>query len=525
MNRPALLLALLLGCGSAIAADDPGTVVPPEKRPPPENAVAEELASLPGERLSLEDALRLALEGATGLRTAEAELRASRGALRREKGSYDPVLFADYSFADEETPTASPFAGADVLVTETRSVSAGARMKLPIGTEVAAVVQTTRLETNSTFAALNPEHATSGRLELRQPLLKGFGPAANVEVAAAKRDLEAARARASDAAREVASNTEAAYWTLHVAERELAVRRLLVRSGEQLVQQAARRVDAGLAGPGELATGRLFLADQELAVLEAEESLESASDALASLLGQRPTAARFRTVTPPPTSFDVPDEEAVLAQSLDRNQELRAAQAELAAAEVRASAASWDRLPRLDLLGTVGGNGLAGTGRSIAFLDTTITVDASGGFSESFEQVRSRDFPTWSVGVSLEVPIFLREGRGERDRLLAEVERSRAEVEEVRRDVLDRVRARSRELGHGSRRLELARTSVDSALEQARIGIIRYENGQTTAFELARLGADVAVAQQRYADALTRTAKAAAELKRLSPDEPPSEDP
>lgn len=523
MIRSAGLLltwVLALAPGPGFAADS--TAAPP----PAENALAQELGSLPGEALALDEALRLSLDGAIGLKTAEADLRASRGALRREKGSYDPVLFADWLRSDEDTPTASPFAGADVLETETQSVAAGARLRLPIGTELAAVVQTTRLETNSSFAVLNPEHATSGRLELRQPLLRGFGPAANAGVAAAARELDAARARASDAARAVAADVESAYWNLHAAERELAVRRLLVEAGRNLVEQASRRVEVGLSGPSELATARFFLADQELAALEADERLEAASDALASLVGRRPAdSARFRTATPPPSAFDAPDEETLLARSLERNDELRAAEADLAAAEARARAAWWDRLPRLDVLGSVGGNGLSGTGQSVAFLDTTFTVDSSGGFSESFEQVTARDYPTWSVGVSLEIPIFLREGRGERERLVAEVERSRARVEEVRRDVQDRARARSRELTHGSRRLQLSRVGVDAALEQARIGRIEYQNGRRTAFELVRLGADVAAAEQRYSDALTRTAKAAAELKRLSPDDTDPEAP
>jgi outer membrane protein TolC len=391
-----LLGSLVLGIPGTAPALDP----PPAARDP-DQVVAEELATFAGESLSLDEALRLSLEGSTELRSAEAALRVARGALRREKGSYDPVLFAEILRSEEDTPTASPFAGAEVLETDVRSVNAGARLRLPIGTELAAVVQTTRLETNSAFAALNPEHATNGRLELRQPLLRGFGPAANVEVSAAARDLDAARARASDTALSVAANTESAYWTLHAAERELAVRRILARSGENLVEQATRRVEVGLAGPGELATARLFLADQELAVLEAEESLDAASDALASLIGRRPSDARFRTATPPPGRFEAPDEATALARSLDRNAELRAAEANLAAAEARSRAAFWDRFPRLDILGSLGGNGLAGTGRTVAFLDTTITTDASGGFSESFEQVTSRDFPTWSIGLSL----------------------------------------------------------------------------------------------------------------------------
>jgi outer membrane protein TolC len=46
--------------------------------------------------------------------------------------------------------------------------------------------------------------------------------------------------------------------------------------------------------------------------------------------------------------------------------------------------------------------------------------------------------------------------------------------------------------------------------------MIEYNNGRTTAFEIVRLAADLATAQQRYSDALVRTASAAAVLRQLS---------
>jgi outer membrane protein TolC len=101
--------------------------------------------------------------------------------------------------------------------------------------------------------------------------------------------------------------------------------------------------------------------------------------------------------------------------------------------------------------------------------------------------------------------------------LNAEVERAEQQAIEIERTLQEDVRARHRELRHGLRRLELAREGVDASLDQVRIGTIEYENGRTTAFELVRLGADLATAQERYSDALVRTAKAAAELRRLAP--------
>jgi outer membrane protein TolC len=80
----------------------------------------------------------------------------------------------------------------------------------------------------------------------------------------------------------------------------------------------------------------------------------------------------------------------------------------------------------------------------------------------------------------------------------------------------EEIRAVVRELSNGRRRLTAAKEGVDAAQEQVRIGLIEFQNGRATAFELVRLGADFAVAQQRYTQALVQSAKAAASLRDLT---------
>ena len=70
----------------------------------------------------------------------------------------------------------------------------------------------------------------------------------------------------------------------------------------------------------------------------------------------------------------------------------------------------------------------------------------------------------------------------------------------------------------GARKLQvmLAREGVEASFEQVRIGLIEYDNGRTTAFEVVRLGADLASAQRRLSEALVRAATAAADLRYLT---------
>jgi outer membrane protein TolC len=214
--------------------------------------------------------------------------------------------------------------------------------------------------------------------------------------------------------------------------------------------------------------------------------------------------------------FPVDAVEVFLERAFQENAELQAASEEREAIEARVRGARWNALPALDLLGSIGGNGLSGTSREVVFGGDTLRVDVDGGYGDALDQAVGRDFPTWSIGLELSFPIPLRSGRGERNRLHGQAEEARQREAAVRRTLEEAIRAAHREVVNGQERLEVAREGLDASFEQVRIGLIEYDNGRATAFELVRLGADLAAAQQRLSQALVRTATAAADLRYLT---------
>jgi outer membrane protein TolC len=484
----------------------------------PDSVLLEELERIPGDPLGLDGAIDRALAHATAIGEAEANLRAAMAVVRREKGPFDPELFAEYDVDVQDVPSASPFAGADVVETDERTSSIGARMRFSTGTQLEAAIDTRRLETNSRFATLNPQYVSNGRLALTQPLLKGLGPAARAPLSAAERDLEGARSQYESTVWAIRADVEQVYWALYAAERNLAVERLVRDRAESFLELAQTRARVGLVGPNEAANAEVFLAQEKQAVLDREEELGSVSDRLATLLGQRPAAGqtRFRSTAEPPQRFDMMPPDSVVQLALRHNYDLMVAEKRVEALHALERGAGWDALPTLDFVGTLGGNGLSGTGQDVIFGGDTLRTNVDGGFGDTWSQVFGHDFPTWSLGLRLSVPLGLREGRGERDRLRAEVLRAEKQLEALRRDLEEAVRTRHRELSNAELRFAAAREGVDASLRQVRIGMLEYESGRTTAFEIVRLAEDVATAQQRYSQALVRAAQAAAELRLLT---------
>jgi outer membrane protein TolC len=484
----------------------------------PDSALLAVLAQIQGTPLPLEQAVQRALKNATSLRKAEAAYLAAAGAVRRERGAFDPEFFFSLDYQDREQPAASFFAGASVLATQQTTSRTGMRLGLPVGTQLELALSTVRLSTNSQFAFLDPEYNTSGSFSIRQPLLGGFAKSARKGLTHAERAVAAEKARYDQQVLALSAEVERQYWDLYAAGRDYAVQRFLRDRAAAFLEETQLRTQAGLVGPNQAANARTFLAEQELLLIDREEQLDRQSDQLSSLIGARPEAglSRFVPVGDPPGDFPVEPVETLIAEALQNNLELQAAQRDLEAAQTLAEAARLEARPRADLVGALGGAGLGGKAREVVFSSDTLRTTSGGSFGEALGQTAKADYPNWSVGVELSVPVGFRSAQGEQERLEAQVLGARQAHLEKSRLVEEQIRATWRELTHGNSRLEAAKEGVAAAQEQLRIGMVEFHNGRSTAFELVRLGADLAVAQRRYSEALVRTAKAAATLKQLT---------
>ena len=484
----------------------------------PDSSLQIILNDLKGIQISLSQSQEYAKENSTSVKQAEAVYLASLGVLRRERGVFDPEFFLSFNYMDQKIPTASFFSGATVLSTQQTNTSTGLRLNLPIGTNLELSLNSTKLKTNSQFAFLNPEYDAFGAITLRQPLLTGFTASARKDLKQAELNVESSKAQYDQEIFKTNSTVEEAYWNLYAAERDYAVQKLTLERAEAVLKEAQLREQAGLVGPNQVANAKTFWAQQRLLLIDREEELDNLSDQLAVLIGKRPGSgsARFLTIDDPPANFPIEPLDDLIEYALKNNLELQAVQKNVEIADALVNASVWQALPQVDLVGSLTSNGLGGTSQDVIFAEDTLRSSSGGSFGDVLSQVFKRKFPGWSVGVEVSIPIGLRSGLGERDRLEAGSLSAQQSYIELSLLLEKQVRTSYRELLHGNERLEVARDGVDAAQEQVRIGMIEFQNGRLSAFELVRLSEDFAVAQQRYSLALVKTVKAAADLKQLT---------
>ncbi len=484
----------------------------------PDSALPIILDNLPGEKITLDRAQEYAKENSTSLKQAEALYMASLGTLRRERGSFDPVFFLNLNYNDQEIPTASFFSGASVLKTQETDASTGLRMNLPIGTQLNFSISSIRSATNSQFAFLNPEYDAFGSISIRQPLLSGFTTSARKNLKQAELIAESSEAQYKQETLMLNSSVEQSYWNLYAAERDYAVQKLILERAESLLKEAELREKSGLVGPGQVANAKTFWTEQKLLMIDSEERLDTESDRFAVLLGVRPGSGstRFVTVDDPPDEFPSASVDDLVEHTLDNNLDLLAAKKHIEIANALVEAAAWQSLPQVDVFGSIKSNALGGTSQPVIFGGDTLLSRNSGSYGDVLSQIFKRDYPGWSIGVEITVPIGLRSGLGEKDRLEAGAYGVKQNYTELARVLEQQIRQSFRELIHGNERLKAATEGVNAAQEQVRIGMIEFRNGRLSAFEIVRFGQDFGIAQRRYSDALVKTVKAISELRQLT---------
>jgi len=501
-------LGLLVGAGKASA----------QYTANPDSALQTILRGLPGTRITLAQAEQSAAQYATDVRTSEAVYTASEGSVRRERGAYDPVVFFNLNRLDNRSPTSSFFTGAPVLATQQTASSGGISLSLPIGTRIEADLTTSRLTTNSAFAALNPELDATGSVTVRQPLLGGFAASARKKLTNAEAQRDAEKSRYDQQVIAARGNVERMYWDLYAAERDYAVQKLTRDRADAFLKETLLRAQSGLVGSDQVASARTSLAQQELALIERDEQLGAQSDQLAAYIGLRPDApeSRFVPADTPATKYTVEPVEGLVDRALKNNRDLQGAQKDIDAASALADAATWEALPSIDLIGSFGGNSILGAAQLVTIPGFISYTLPGGTIGDALNQVLKRDYPSWSLGVAVNIPVGFRGGLGEKDRLDAGVLAAQQHSIELARVLEQQVRAAHRELAHGTARLTASREGVEAAQEQVRIGLIEFRAGRETAFQLVRLAEDLADAERQYSAALVRTAKASSTLRQLT---------
>jgi outer membrane protein TolC len=238
----------------------------------------------------------------------------------------------------------------------------------------------------------------------------------------------------------VLSQTELAFWDLVAGQELVALRRQSFGVAERVLSDNRERVSAGRMTDLDILQAEAGLELRRSGVEEAEQRVLESGTLLSSFLGRSAAGAAVTARASLATTDSPPPLEELLEGVHERHPAYLAQTIRLKQEGIRLAYARNQRWPQVDLRASYGLNGLG------------------DGLDNSYDAIRSKDFPAWYLGVDLRVPIL--SGIRERSQVRAakiRKEQSLLELRAVEIEILNRVsslRQRVASLQNRSRALE-----------------------------------------------------------------------
>jgi outer membrane protein TolC len=336
---------------------------------------------------ALEQALRnnldLAIERITPRRAATNILAA--------RAAFDPRFNLNTRYAENSSPRSAEQVAADgstSVESRTFSTSAGVSQPTVLGTEIGVSANTTNRM--NTFNSFEDEYTSFAGFNLRHPLLKNSGPSANrAQIRIATKGKEQSDATFLNRVDLIIADVHRAYYELLFALADYETKQRSLLLAERLQADNDARRELGSMTPLDVAQARSEAAFRLGDVIQAQLVIDQNRNRLLRLISRDFAAQRDQPLVPtdiltlpepaPPGEFD-------LRLGLENRKDYLALLKQAEADGLRVQFARNQLLPRLDLEGSYGFNGL----------DRTL--------DQSFNRVADTRDPGWFIGLAVEIP-------------------------------------------------------------------------------------------------------------------------
>jgi len=453
-------------------------------------------------QLTLEDAVRRAVEHNPDLAVVRLDTDVEAARVGETNGAYAPVFSTTFGRSSTSTPPSNFLLGDRGVDVHDLFSSTGVRQRLRWGAGTWSVSwETARTTTNNPLTSFDPSLQSGIQVAFSQPLLRDRTiDASRQQYIIAKRNQQSSELRFRESVVQTVAAVKQAYWTLKASIANVTVQQRSLELAQELARQNKIRVDAGQIPPLDLVQAEAEVAQRRENLIRANTGAEDAEDALRRLIID-PVDASFWKMRLDPTDEAIgraplPDVDAAVAQALDARYDLARAKHELDNAKTNVEYLSNQRLPDVRLETSYRGNGLAGTQllRTGAF-PGVITGTSNRSLADALGQAFTPDFPSWSVGVTVNYP--LGHSYEEANFARAQVERRQAEqrIASLRVQTAETIRQAGRQIRSTLERVDAARAGATLAEERLNSEQRRLEVGLSTTFLVTQAQRDLLQAQ------------------------------
>jgi outer membrane protein len=458
-----------------------------------------------GRSLSIDDAVKLALEQNLGIRIQRIDPQVQDVGVALAKSFWAPTLNTSLQKNSQTQQSTSALSGsASNILNGQFTTNVGMNETLPFGGNYTANWQSNRITTTSLFQNFSPQLTSTVNLTFTQPLMRNFSID---QIRQQVRNSEKARNLSDIQLRSVITQTvravKDAYWDLVYSIDNLKAQQQSLALSQQSLKDNQKRVEIGTLAPLDVVQSEAEVASNEQGVIVADAAIKTAQDNLRTLILD-PAAADFWNIAFEPS--DMPafreqsiDVDAAVRAALDKRSDLLSAKNSLEQSDVNIRYFRNQILPdvnaQVQYITTAAGGTLLSPVDLSDLSTTSRQVLGNSGFGTVLGNVFQGAYPNWTVGVQIGYPLGSSTAKANLARAKLQYEQAQSQYKNLEMLVAAQVRGIGRNVQTNQKRVASTRSARELQEKKLEAEQKKLAAGLSSTFFVLQAQRDLALAR------------------------------
>ena len=503
--RLLIVCALVAGASSSVFGQSTQSQAPIQTPPRPTPSAKGLDPTGPVRQLSIDEAVKLALEQNLGLQIERFNPELQDLNTAQQLSNYVPVFGGGVFTQSQDNPPNSFLSGAsDTISTDNFGFTANVQKLFTYGTQATVAFDSGRQTSNNTFASFDPNLSANLDVAVVQPLLRNFKfDTVRQQVFVSRKNEEIADIDVRQAVAQTERTVRNSYWDYVYAINALKVARQTLDLAQESLRNTRSRVEIGTLAPIDIVQAESEVASREEAVILAEAQIGQSEDNLRSLIFDPKTPVFFNMRLEPtdtaPFAVQEVDVTAAVDRALKERTDLLAARKRLEITDYNVSYFKNQTLPGLDLRFDYNSTGLGGTqlirDPNSPLFPPPVIGEINRSWSDVLSNVFTNDFPTWRLALNVSYPIGFSNADAGLARTRLEKSQDETTIRQLELNVATQVRDAGRQLVANSKRVDATRAARVLAERRLEAEEKKFAAGMSTSFEVFQAQRDLALAR------------------------------
>ncbi len=474
--------------------------------------------------LTLEDAVIKALKGNLNLAVEVIGPGLADAYLSLAKEAFLPTANVSLNRSSNESPSYWFLQGSGTVIDRQSDYGFSVAQKIPTGADLSLSLNGYRSETNQAFQLINPRYGSTLRLDVTQPLLRGFGFKVNRRaILVGRNDVTVSENQFRSALMDTVYLVQEAYWNLVYAIENLKFSEQSLQLGKDLLVKTRKEVEVGQTAPIEVLNAEATVAQREADILAAEVQVRRGEDVLRNVVnlsaGAGGASVRIRPADKPAFTPRAVSLDEALQTARAKRPDMQVSRTTVESRKIDFSVARNQALPGLDLKLSYFSPGISGD--RILYLNDdpllgVVIGTQKGSSSGALKDATRLLYPNWTVGLTLSLPIADTVSRANYAAARLQMEQAQARLKSQEQQVELEVSDAVRSVETDAKRVEAYRIARELAEKRLAAETKKLGVGLTTNYFVLQYQEQLANARSSEVKALIDYNLSLAQLERAT---------